>query len=68
MRGRLKGAKKREAALKQALDLAAAGKTQQEIAKEIGVDQATVSRWMKRESDYAKPISDSSGDPAVGLC
>lgn len=60
MRGRLKGAKKRQEALNQVLEMAAAGKTQQEIAREVGVDQATVSRWTKRESNYAKPISDDS--------
>jgi hypothetical protein len=48
MRGRQKGAKVRAALLDQAKDMAAAGMCQRDIAAQLGVDQATVSRWLRR--------------------
>lgn len=47
-RGAKKGASKREQLLPTAQAMAAEGKGQKEIAEALGVNQATVSRWLKR--------------------
>ena len=46
--GQSKGASKRAECLEQARAMHAAGKSQREIAKALGVGQKTVSRWLKR--------------------
>lgn len=47
-RGSRKGASKREMLLPTAQAMAAEGKSQSEIAKALGLNQATISRWLKR--------------------
>lgn len=59
MRGRLKGAKRREALMAAVKEMSAAGATQRAIQDTLGVPQKTVSRWLSRFE--SKPISDSSG-------
>ena len=46
-RGRRKGSVKRDQLLPVLLDLAQQGRTQQEIAKALGVTQGTVSNWLR---------------------
>lgn len=46
-RGRRKGARKRDELLAVVQAMAAAGKTQREIAAQFGIDQKTVSNWLK---------------------
>ena len=47
-RGRQKGARRRSGLLPLVQAMAAAGKTQREIATEFGIDQKTVSNWLRR--------------------
>lgn len=49
-RGQRKGAAKREELLAKAVAMKAEGKTQREIAAALGVNQATIARWLKRPS------------------
>jgi hypothetical protein len=49
IRGRMKGAKTREALLPQVLDMASSGQTQREIAQAMGIAQGTVSHWLRRK-------------------
>jgi hypothetical protein len=48
MRGRLKGARRREELMGQVKEMAAAGATQRAIQDALGVPQKTVSRWLLR--------------------
>lgn len=48
LRGRRKGAKKRDANIDAARTMKDQGKSQHEIAALLGVDQATISRWLRR--------------------
>lgn len=49
LRGRRKGAKKRDANIDAARAMKDQGKSQREIAAALGVDQGTISRWLRRE-------------------
>lgn len=48
-RGARKGAKRREALLPLALELAAQGLSMREVGRRLGVDHRTVSNWLSRE-------------------
>ncbi len=48
MRGRRKGAKRREALMEQVKEMTAAGATQRVIEDTLGVPQKTISRWLSR--------------------
>lgn len=51
VRGARKGAAKRAAALDQARQLAAQGRSQRQIAETLGVTQKTISNWLRRSGE-----------------
>lgn len=65
MRGRLKGATRRDASIDQARAMEAAGETQRAISMALGVSQQTICNWLRRFDK--KPISDNSGFPGCSV-
>ena len=52
---------------RQVLELTEAGKTQKEIAKELGVKQSTVSRRLKEAKKYTQSSGDKKGKSQISL-
>lgn len=57
IRGRMKGAEKRQEAMEEALRRIAAGETQKAVAADLGIHYNTVRNWMLRANGPQKPVS-----------
>jgi hypothetical protein len=64
-RGKLKGAKKRENLLAQALALASTGHSQRQIARQLAVDQKTISNWVRNYSAVPAAPAPTQAPPSA---
>lgn len=57
IRGRMKGAEKRQEAMEEAVRRVGAGESQRSVAASLGVSQKTISNWVSRAASPQKPVA-----------